>query len=368
MKEHHNISKRNAAIQLERILMNFDAAPEANFSNDEVKVLLNKLHQIRQQQELHTIKLKNSYELLVEKRKKFISLYDLTPIACFTLDALGMITVTNQHGADLLKIPKERALYQRFQSFILADSWEDFNLFLQQAAQSPERQTAEMKLYLGNNEITYVKMEGIAVHGATEEQIKYCVAVIDVTESKKSELSLQRNKERLQMSITGSNVGIWNIDHVDQKMYLDDYSYAILSLNPSQFDESVSSIIQHLHPDDQEKMRYHMARVIGFHEFIDVEFRVFSETGQLKYISFKGHEVNNFKKEGKCFAGILMDVTEAKRLAEEARAFLSNQQKLILEATIMAQEKERAEISSTLHDSICQILYGIRLNLQSFQI
>ncbi|WP_432712545.1 sensor histidine kinase, partial [Pedobacter sp.] len=40
----------------------------------------------------------------------------------------------------------------------------------------------------------------------------------------------------------------------------------------------------------------------------------------------------------------------------------------ILEATIMAQEKERAEISSTLHDSICQILYGIRLNLQSFQI
>ncbi len=64
----------------------------------------------------------------------------------------------------------------------------------------------------------------------------------------------------------------------------------------------------------------------------------------------------------------MMDVTQRKRLEKEAENLRKNQQRLILSATLMAQEKERSIISNALHDSVCQILYGIRLNLQNFQI
>lgn len=56
---------------------------------------------------------------------------------------------------------------------------------------------------------------------------------------------------------------------------------------------------------------------------------------------------------------------ELKRMKTEVENTKINQQKAILSAMFTAQEKERNKISRALHDSVCQLLYGIRLNLQS---
>jgi signal transduction histidine kinase len=63
-----------------------------------------------------------------------------------------------------------------------------------------------------------------------------------------------------------------------------------------------------------------------------------------------------------------MDITDKKRLDKEASDLHNDKQRLVLSATFNAQEKERFKISNALHDSVCQILYGIRLNLQGIQI
>lgn len=63
-----------------------------------------------------------------------------------------------------------------------------------------------------------------------------------------------------------------------------------------------------------------------------------------------------------------MQNDELKRLEAQAEKAKINQQKAILSAMFTAQEKERYKISRTLHDSICQLLYGIRLNLQSLSV
>src|SRR5690606_17115332 len=61
------------------------------------------------------------------------------------------------------------------------------------------------------------------------------------------------------------------------------------------------------------------------------------------------------------------DITERKRLLREAENLKLEQQRTILSVTLDAQERERFRISRSLHDSVCQILYGIRLNLQSLE-
>src|SRR5690606_28944221 len=63
-----------------------------------------------------------------------------------------------------------------------------------------------------------------------------------------------------------------------------------------------------------------------------------------------------------------MDITERKRLAKEAERSKQEQQRAVLSATFDAQEQERFKISRALHDSVCQILYGIRLNMQSLKV
>ena len=313
-------------------------------------------------------KISNDVRRWEEERAKFVSLYDLAPVGYFILNYLGIITDANQRGVDLLKMSKESVLFKRFQTFVTPESWADFYNFLHQTESFEDRQSVEIKLLLGNNEVAYTRIEGIAVLSSDPKQIKYYIAVIDITESRNSRLKLQQTKDRLEMTLSASSTGIWTIDVDMNKVYLDAYSYAILGLEPGEFDGSIKHILQFIYPEDQEKMRHSLGHGITYNDDIDVEVRVVTNSGPLKYISFKGQEVNDPHRLGRCFAGILIDITERKRLERQAEKLRKNQHRLILAATLMAQEKERANISNALHDSVCQILYGIRLNLQNLQI
>src|SRR5690606_9155206 len=100
---------------------------------------------------------------------------------------------------------------------------------------------------------------------------------------------------------------------------------------------------------------------------MDLEFRILTKEGTVKEISTKGQKIA-ISEESKSFAGIIMDITERKRLAKEAEKSKQEQQRAVLSATFDAQEQERFKISRALHDSVCQILYGIRLNMQSLKV
>jgi PAS domain S-box-containing protein len=371
VKDWNEFAKRNAAFsigkQAEKVLRKLDAT-DGSISRQEVSVLLNELHIFRLEVEMQNDELKVSYQSLEEERAKFVSLYDLAPVGYFILDYLGHITDVNQRGIDLLKIPKNQVIMKRFQSFITSDSWEDFYSFLYKMQNADTRQSMEMKLQLGNNEFTYTRVEGIAVQNIIPSLVKYYIAVIDIKESRDAQNNLLATKDRLEMTLKASSTGTWTIDLSIDKVYFDDYSYAVLGLKPWEFDGHIDSFYKLVHPEDLEEIREHLKSTHGTEKEINVEFKIFTKTGQLKYILCRGHEVDNANKDGKCFAGILMDITERIRLSQEAEDLRNGQQRLILSATLMAQEKERSAISNALHDSICQILYGIRLNLQNFQL
>ncbi|MBG6233462.1 PAS domain S-box-containing protein [Pedobacter sp. CAN_A7] len=371
MKDWNEFAKRSTTSsigkQAEKILRKFDASADVSISRDEVKVLLNELQVFRLELEMQNDELKVSYQSLEEERAKFVSLYDLAPVGYFILDYLGHITDVNQRGLDLLKISKNQVIMKRFQSFITTDSWEDFYSFLYKMQNSDSRQSIEMKLQLGNNEFTYARVEGIIVQNIVPSQVKYYIAVIDIKESRDAQINLLATKDRLEMTLKASSTGTWTVDTSKDKVYFDDYSYAIFGLKPWEFDGHLSSFYKLVHPEDLDEIKESL-RTHGKEKEINVEFKVFTKAGQLKHILSRGHEVDNANKDEKCFAGILMDITERKRLSQEADDLRNGQQRLILSATLMAQENERSAISNALHDSVCQILYGIKLNLQNIQL
>lgn len=372
MKDWNEYAKRGSTTsfgkQAQAVLNKLDTATDGSISKEEVRVLLNELQVFRLELEMQNDELKVSYLSLDEERAKFVSLYDLAPVGYFILDYLGRITDVNQRGVDLLKMPKDFVLAKRFQSFIASESWEDFYSFLHKIQNSTSRQSMEIKLLLGSDDVAYTRVEGITVQNMVAAQVRYYIAVIDITESRKAQLNLLATNDRLEMTLKASSTGTWTIDLSADKVYFDDYSYAILGLKPWEFDGSLHSFYQLVHPEDLEEVRESLRSTMDSDKEFNVEYRMLSHHGHLKHVLFRGHEVNDINKDGRCFAGIMMDITERKRLAQEAEELREGQQRLVLSATFMAQEKERASISNALHDSVCQILYGIRLNLQNFQL
>ena len=85
----------------------------------------------------------------------------------------------------------------------------------------------------------------------------------------------------------------------------------------------------------------------------------------LIYTRMEGIAVPHLLSSGAKYYITVIDISAHRRLTLEAENLRIDQNRMVLSATLTAQEKERERISRALHDSVCQILYGIRLNLQN---
>lgn len=344
---------------------NYDLRKKLKLSQDEINKLHSKIGvyhlEIKEQNE----ELKASYLIIDLEREKFEGLYDLAPLAHFVTEHLGIIEGVNKAGVELLGISKETLLKRRFQSFVSPCSWEDFNRFLVNMKDKSGKQQIEIQLTLPDGRLIYTRLDGIKIAGSLPEDINYHINVIDITESINSKQALRDIKESLEMTLKASSAGTWNIDCSGSgTVFLDQYSLDILELEKFEFGGSVKDIIDLVHPDDHHRVRRLLLKSINGLKEIDIEFKVRIGKNRIKHVVVKGHEIKAYDKLI-YFAGIVIDITDRKKLEEEAENIKHEQQKLLLSAILNAQEKERNTISTALHDSVCQLLYCIRLKLES---
>lgn len=339
---------------------------EKQISDHELEVLLEELQIFQLELEMQNDELSNSYELLELERTKFVNFFNLAPVGYFILDHIGLVEEANQTGADMLAVPKSKIIGQKFQNFIAENEWETFYGFLHVMNSVKNKRSCEIKVRMSNNQVYDTRMEGIAISDGLIKNNKYYVTVIDISESKRAQEQLLKTTERLEMTLNASGTGTWTMELGNNKLFLDEFSYAVLGLMKWEFDGTIKGLISLIHPEDKEFVRRRLFDTLNTFDDLDLEFRIITKYGEVKDILARGHEVVN-EITPRYFAGILMNITPQKMLAKAAEEIQQQQQRLVLSTTFSAQEKERYKISSALHDSVCQILYGIRLNLQNIQ-
>lgn len=344
-----------------------DGFATEQISDKQIAVLLGELHVAQLKMELQNNELSFSEKMLEIERAKFAGFFNLAPFGYFILDQFGIVSEANQIGLALLNTTKKDIIAEKFQNFVAPEHWERFYAFLHQLEPSGQKQAVEVKLLLADKKIMYTRMEGIAIQNKLTSSLQYYVTVIDITDSRLAQQELKETNKRLALTLTASSTGTWTINLKDNRMFLDEFSLALLDTNAWDFDGSLKSFMQLIHPDDRGLVRHQVLNSADNIERIDVEFRVLLKNGDTRFMVAKGHQVQTDLPD-LFFAGILIDVTERKKINEAAQELLHEKQKLILSTTFSAQEKERYRISSALHDSICQLLYGIRLNLHNVQV
>ncbi len=112
-----------------------------------------------------------------------------------------------------------------------------------------------------------------------------------------------------------------------------------------------------IHPDDLERVISN----INFHfknhlrNWQD-EYRFKAADGTYKDVFTRGYFVYGADGKASRIYGAITDITQRRKLEKELAFQQLSQQKLIVETTISAQEKERNELGKELHDNINQIL------------
>jgi PAS domain S-box-containing protein len=342
-----------------------NASADSNISDQEISLLLSELQIFQMELEMQNDELKASYQMLEAEGAKLSGFFNQAPVGYFILDYLGSVDEANQTGAELFNVSKKNLLGKKFQTFMAPEDIEPFNSFLRTIETTASRQFLEIRISINDLDF-YARIEGVSISNVFSDKNQYYITVVDVTESKNAQQKLVDTSERLTMTLKASSTGTWSMQLGDNQIFLDEFSCQILQIRPGEFDGKIKSLIELIHPDDQALVRQSFVNAANDGNRIDLEFKIRTKEGTLKVLYVQGQEIKSFQARD-YFAGILMDITEKKQLEHNAELARTEKQRLILSATLIAQEKERSRISVALHDSICQILYGIRLNLQSIQ-
>jgi PAS domain S-box-containing protein len=135
-----------------------------------------------------------------------------------------------------------------------------------------------------------------------------------ITERVQAETELAKSRERMELALRGSELGMWDWDIEKNRFTLDTKTEELFG----SFSNNLDGWLSRIHPDDVEIVRaFDKAIIEGKSETIDNDYRFISETGEIRWIKGWGRVVE-WDKEGKPIraAGTSLDITEQKKTEE----------------------------------------------------
>jgi len=145
------------------------------------------------------------------------------------------------------------------------------------------------------------------------------VAFQDISERKKNEMFIRLTQERLNLSLDGSNLALWDWDIASDHIYLSDRWSLMMGGGKEEVLITSEQLFNKVHPQERETARKNLIEVLkGQSEFYSVEFRYSRNNGEWAWVHSHGKVVER-DSTGKAIrmTGTNADITERK-LSEEA--------------------------------------------------
>jgi len=183
----------------------------------------------------------------------------------------------------------------------------------------------EARLRRADGEYRRVLLRAVPRRDEDGNIVKWYGTTTDIEDYKRAETALRRSEaylvEAQRLSLTGSFA--WNVSRGE--VFWSDEMYRILG-----FDRATKStlelLLQRIHPEDRAFVKATLDRASMDGTDLDIEHRLLMPEGSVKYVHVVGRTVDDetasieragLESAGLEFVGAVMDVTAAKRAAEE---------------------------------------------------
>jgi PAS domain S-box-containing protein len=159
----------------------------------------------------------------------------------------------------------------------------------------------------------------VSSRGETIEGTRTLISVVrDITERKRVEEELRENQSRLDLALRSSHMGVWRWDIIENRRWFDDQVCRLLGITPAEFTGTADEVLNVIHPDDRPATSEALARAIEHDGFYDAEYRVVHPDNSIHYLASRGRVVRDDNGRPARMNGIIWDITERKRLEENA--------------------------------------------------
>ena len=215
-----SVSRRKKA---EEILekQGLSGEPGRTFPDDQALIHELQVHQI--ELEMQNEELKRARDETEKLQVKYEELYDFAPVGYFTVDQDGTICEANLTGCRLLGHERQDVIGRRFQAFLPAKSIPVFTTFCRNILETGGKQADELFLPRDGDTRIYVQISGIELRNGTEEPSRIRMAVSDITERKRLEEALLKERDFTESIIRTAQAIILILDPNGHIVYINPY-------------------------------------------------------------------------------------------------------------------------------------------------
>jgi PAS domain S-box-containing protein len=132
-----------------------------------------------------------------------------------------------------------------------------------------------------------------------------------------SNTALAASEERLRLALEGSKTGTWDWNLVTGRVTWDDYMYPLFSRTKAQFDGTMTSVMEVVHPDDRSKLQRALRQAAEEKKDLDINFRVVDSDGDIRYMASRGRVFFDNNGNPVRMSGVSMDVTKSKQIEQD---------------------------------------------------
>ncbi|KAM3096991.1 PAS domain S-box protein [Phormidesmis sp. 146-12] len=147
----------------------------------------------------------------------------------------------------------------------------------------------------------------------------------DITERKQAELALQLNRQRLDLVLKSTELGLWYCDLPFDKLEWSDQCRSHFWLSPDT-DVTIDLFYKCLHPDDREPTRQAIATSLEEKSDYTIDYRTVSPMGQIRWIRAIGRGFYDQEGNPTRFDGVTVDITSQKQAEVEREQMLNRSQ------------------------------------------
>ena len=170
----------------------------------------------------------------------------------------------------------------------------------------------------------------------------------DITERKRAEQALADARARLDAALDAGAIATWTWDIANNRLFADKKLAQLFNLPPSEAEGgSLEHYVKSIHPDDVSRVMATLAAAVERDEVYEADYRVVQADGSMRWVAARGRAQRDAAGRPARMPGVLVDITERKRLEEELRLRAS-------------QLRESEEKLSLLADTIPQLAWMAR--------
>ena len=158
--------------------------------------------------------------------------------------------------------------------------------------------------------VRYIKSQGRVTYNRKGTPLYLTGISQDITKQKKMEEDLKTSKERFELSVTSTGIGVWDLFLEENKLLWNDNMFKLFNVDPKSFKHSYEDFERCVHPDDRSKIKLDIGKALSTGELLTTKFRLISHPDGIHYIYAQAKVSDDESGRPVRLTGINQDITK----------------------------------------------------------